>query len=82
MDNEVKTKRVTKDSRVIEYLKTHPEGLTSMEAIIMFGATRLSDIVFRFKKKGYIISTEIETGFDRYGNTTRYARYKLINVEG
>ena len=82
MNNEAKAKRITKDSRVLDYLKTHPEGITSMEAIIMFGATRLSDIIFRFKKKGYLILTEREEGIDRYGNISRYARYKLVNVEG
>ena len=78
MDNEVKVKRVTKVARVLDYLKTHPDGMTSMDAIILFGATRLSDIVFKLKKAGYLILTEMEDGIDRYGNASRYARYKLI----
>ena len=80
MDNEVKVKRITKTTKVLNYIKTHPEGITSMDAIILFGATRLSAIIFNLKKNNPIIS-EREEGFDRDGNLTRYARYKFVNVE-
>ena len=33
-------------------MQTHKKGITSMQAIERFGATRLSDIIYRLKKLG------------------------------
>lgn len=71
-------KKLSKKDRVLEYLKTHDEGITSLEAINMFGATRLSDIIFRLKKEGYIFKTESVSVKDRYDTKVTVARYKLI----
>ena len=53
----------TKD--VLQYLQNNKTGLTSMEAINMFGATRLSDIIFRLRKE-YIIDDIAELVPTRY----------------
>jgi hypothetical protein len=52
-------------------------SITSMEAFKKFGATRLADVVYRLKNKGYNIVTIDEEGVNRYGEPTRYARYRL-----
>lgn len=52
-------------------------SITQMEAIEMFGATRLSAIIFDLRKEGYPISTEMVKGKTRFGRTTRYAVYRL-----
>ena len=64
-------------SEVLHYLKTHKRGITSMQAITLFGATRLSDIIFRLRKEGYEIETEQITTKNRYGHVTTFARYRL-----
>ena len=62
---------------VENYLKTHKNGITSMEAIEKFGATRLADIIYRLRRKGCKIAYEDVKTKNRYGHTTTYRRYVL-----
>ena len=59
----------------ISMIKSHlyqVGNISSLEAINMYQATRLSDIIFKLKKTGLDISTTPET----YGRS-RYVRYHL-----
>lgn len=67
---------MTKTQAVLDWLKTGA-GISSMEAIKNFGATRLSAIIFNLRKRGYNIETVMVDGRDRFGNPTRFARYYL-----
>lgn len=69
---------MTKRQRVLDYLKNTRNGITSLEAINMFGATRLSAIIFDLKDKGYIIKDRYEEGVDRFGNECRFKRYWIV----
>lgn len=69
---------MNKHTAVLEYLKKTKKGITSLEAIEMFGATRLSAIIFDLKDRGYIIKDNFEECIDRFGNTARYKRYWII----
>ena len=62
---------------VRDYLESG-NTITSMEAIQMFGATRLSDIIFRLRKRGYIINTINCECTNRFGHHTTYAKYVLL----
>ena len=57
-------------------------GITSMEAIKEFGATRLSAIIFVLRKRlegtEYDIVSVWHTGVSRYGRATRYVEYVMI----
>lgn len=64
-------------SEVLRFLKTHKRGITSLQAIELFGATRLSDIIFRLRQEGYDIITEMVTKKNRYGHTVTFAIYRL-----
>ena len=55
--------------------------LTSMEAIEMFGCTRLADKVYSLRKEGMIIAVDRCEGKTRYGTNVVYARYKLIGFQ-
>lgn len=68
-----------KTNEVLKHLQTHG-SITSMEAINLFGATRLSAIIFNLRKKGYNITSVDKTTKDRYGHTVPYAEYRLNNV--
>ena len=72
--------RVTKFNQVKEHLENYGT-ITSWQAIQQYGATRLSDIIFRLRKQGYDIETKTELTKDRNGNTCQYARY-ILNREG
>lgn len=70
---------ITQTQAVLEYLQNHG-SLTSMEAIELFGATRLADIIFRLRKQGYIIVTVEHETTNRFGQSTRYAEYKYEGI--
>ncbi len=67
---------MNKTKAVLQWLQTGA-GISSMEAIKQFGATRLSAIIFNLRKRGHDIETVMVDGRDRFGNPTRYARYYL-----
>ena len=70
-------KTKTQKSEVLRYMQSH-KGITSLQAIEKFGATRLSDISLKLRQEGYAIKTESITKKNRYGHTTTFARYTLV----
>ena len=70
-------KRVSKTMKVLEHLQKY-EGITSLEAIELYGATRLSAIIHSLRKRGYSIITEDLPFVDRFGSKSHYAKYVLI----
>lgn len=75
-DRTVKAK-TTKSSEVLKHLKVKG-SITSLEAFELYGATRLSAIIFELRKKGYNIKTKDGTCIDRYGHRCNFAKYVLI----
>lgn len=61
---------------VIEHLERHG-SITPLDAIYGYGITRLSDVIYKLKKKGFVIDTEMESAANRYGECRTYARYVL-----
>lgn len=70
--------KTTQKTKVLEHLNKH-HHITSLQAINLYGATRLSDIIFKLRKEGYDIITEQITTVNRYGNVTNYAKYVVNN---
>lgn len=68
-------------SEVLKYLQNHKKGITSMKAFELFGATRLSAIIFELRRKGHTIESVEEEITNRYGRPCKYARYVLIEEE-
>ena len=66
--------RVTKHSQVKERL-INIGSITSMEAISLYGATRLSAIIFNLRDKGMDIKTTNICSIDRNGNRCVFAKY-------
>lgn len=67
-------------SEILKYMQAG-NRITSMQAIEMFGATRLSAIIFDLRKAGYNIITHNRVGKNRYGGTVTYAEYELIKED-
>lgn len=65
-----------KTTEVLDRLKS-VGSITSMEAFNLFGATRLSAIIFNLRKRGYNIETVDMDCIDRYGNPVKFAKYVL-----
>lgn len=70
-----KVKRTTHEDRVLKHLEIFG-SITSMDAIRLFGNTRLSATIFLLRKK-YIIESVDETEKNRWGDKTTYTRYVL-----
>ena len=68
--------KTTQEKEVLDYLRKIG-SITSWEAIVEFGATRLSAIIYNLRKKGYNIETTDVIVKNRYGNATVIAKYVL-----
>lgn len=62
--------------RILKHLQEYG-SITSHEAIKEYGCTRLSHYIYLLRKDGYIIESVTESSLNRYGEKTRYSRYKL-----
>ena len=74
----MKKEKITKLQKVLEHLQQNGT-ITSIEAIELYGATRLSDIIFNLRKRGYNIETKMIETIDRYGNPCYYGKYIFYN---
>lgn len=67
----------TQRGMVLRWLKE--EGhITPLDAMREFGCFRLGARIHELKKAGYGIINEWEESVNRYGQTVRYARYRLL----
>lgn len=69
-------KKINKTEKVLEHLKEYG-CITSLEAIELYGATRLSSIIFNLRKHGYKIETIDLPFVDRFGTKSTYGKYVL-----
>lgn len=69
-----KKRKTNKHALVRKHLEEYG-SITSWKAIELYGATRLSSIIFNLRKDGLDIETIDTVDTDRYGNTCRYAEY-------
>ena len=52
-------------------------SITPKEAWITYGIYRLSDVIFKLRKRGMNIKTYMCDGENQFGHPCRYARYVL-----
>ena len=68
---------VSQTKLVLQHLKKYGT-ITSYESIKLYGATRLSAIIYTLRhNNGYSITSTFENVTTRYGVKTAVARYKL-----
>lgn len=67
---------VSQKKIVLDYIEEFG-SITPIDAFRDLGVTRLAAKVFELKKDGHDIDKVIETGKNRFGNLTRYARYSF-----
>ena len=72
--------RTNKTQQVLDHLKKRG-SINSLEAIDLYGATRLSAIIFNLRKHYKIESIDC-TNTDRYGNTSTFAKYVYCGEVG
>lgn len=68
--------KATQCDLVLMFL-TENGSITPMEALDEFGCMRLASRISDLKKAGYPIIKEMVTKKNRYGETIRFAKYRL-----
>lgn len=71
--------KISQRDMVLRHLQDFGE-ITSWEAIKEYGVTRLSAVIYDLRKV-YVIEDEWEKGYNRYGNPTRWVKYKLCGIK-
>ena len=74
--NRIIVRNTNKTQLVLEHLKTYG-SINSIEAIELYGATRLSSIIFNLRKH-YCIRSVDSIVTDKYGNTEKYTKYVYL----
>ena len=67
---------MTQSERILRHLQDY-QTITSMEAMKDYGIMRLASRVNDLRKDGHPIITEVVEGRNRYGEKTRWARYRM-----
>ena len=63
-------------SAILAHLRKN-KSITSKEAFELYGATRLSAIIFNLRKNHDILTVMID-GTTRFGDSTKYAKYVYV----
>jgi len=71
--------KVSKANLVKQHL-IEKKNITSLEAIKLYAATRLSAIIFNLRDNGYAITTSPVRIKDKYGNECTFAKYILLGL--
>lgn len=67
---------MTQNDRVLAYIDKFG-SITQREALNVLGVARLASRVNDLRREGHPIVTEVVTGKNRYGEPTRWARYRM-----
>lgn len=67
----------TQKQLILDYLRTHPDGITPKEAEDRFGCMRLASRMSDLKREGIRFDTHRVKFMNRYGKPGSYARYVL-----
>ena len=67
---------MTQNARLLNWLETHQNGLTQLEAFNALGCCRLSERIRELKRLGYLI----EHSPEKTANGARVMRYRLVGT--
>lgn len=70
---------MTQNDRLLSWLQSG-RSITQREADELWGCTRLGARVYDLKQQGHRIIKETETGVNRFGDKTCYARYRMVRA--
>ena len=65
-----------REQRVFDFMLEFG-GITSLQAFVDLGETRLSGCIYNLKKKGVGISTDFRDVKNRYGESRRIKEYRV-----
>lgn len=67
---------MTQSQRILRHLEDYG-SITQMDAMQDYGIMRLAPRVNDLRREGHPIITEVVEGRNRYGEKTRWARYRM-----
>lgn len=67
--------------RIVAYIQDFG-SITTKEAFVDLGITRLASRIFDLTEEGYEFDRKVEKGKNRYGDPVHYTRYSLRNSDG
>jgi len=67
---------MTQSQRILRHLEDYG-SITQMDAMQDYGIMRLASRVNDLRREGHPIITEVVEGRNRYGEKTRWARYRM-----
>ena len=70
---------MTQNERVVDYIKQFG-SITSREAFVGLGVTRLASRICDLTKMGYEFDKKFESAPNRFGDTTSFVRYSFKKV--
>lgn len=80
-DGDLPFQPMTQKERIIRHLNDYG-GITSYEAMTEYGIGRLASRIYELRAAGYDIRGETVAAKNRYGEPTRYTRYRLEGGNG
>lgn len=66
--------KIKQHERVLEYLKAHKDGMTSGDAMKMFGIMQMPKRIWILRQAGHKIRSKAETVVSRYGERVQITR--------
>ena len=78
-DMNPREQRLTQSMKILKYMMDFG-SITPIEAMKDLGVMRLGARIYDLEKQGFEILHERETGRNRYGEKTSYAKYSLIKA--
>lgn len=69
---------MTQLAELKKHLRRNRKGITQLEAFNTLGVCRLSERIRELEGMGWQIDRKPEMTTNRYGNTTRVVRYRMI----
>lgn len=75
------TRTPTQRDLILQYIKDFG-SITPMEAYSDLGVTKLATRISEMRKDGMTFKIETVKGKNRYGKSTRYAKYSFSEIQG
>ena len=70
--------KISQCQRILHYMMRFG-SISTLEAFNDLGVTRLASRIHDLKRRGYKITSETQTGINRFGETTSFKVYKFAD---
>lgn len=72
--------KITQNERIVDYINAYG-SITTLEAFVDLGITRLASRICDLAKQGYEFDKKFESSPNRFGEPTSYVRYSFKKVQ-